>query len=120
MFVNDNIVIYITVKKDKSATKSPCDATKRIRGGSLSGDTLDFRFPILNIFFINWGGNFFAARFVFWIFRIMGFSLVEVPQYIYIYIYIYMYIVVNEYKNTDIEITAFWGYFFTKVIIFFN
>ena len=49
MFFND-IVIYINVIKDKSATKRSRDAMKWILGGSLLGGTFDFCFYILNIF----------------------------------------------------------------------
>ena len=50
MFVNENIVIYINVKKHKSTIKSSRDATKWILGGSPSGGTFDFPFRILNMF----------------------------------------------------------------------
>ena len=53
MVVNDNIVSYINIKKDKSTTKRSRDATKRILRRSLSSDTFDFRFRILNIFSLN-------------------------------------------------------------------
>ena len=50
MFININIVICINVKRDKSTTKSSGDATELIQEGSLSGDSFNFRFRILNIF----------------------------------------------------------------------
>ena len=53
MFVNDNIVIYLNVKKDKITAKRLRDATKWILGESLSGGTFDFLFRILNIFSLN-------------------------------------------------------------------
>ena len=78
MFVNDKIVIYINVRKDKSTTKQSRDATKCILGGSRN---FPFSFSYLEYFFVKWNGNFFEARFVFWIFRIMKFSEVEVSRY---------------------------------------
>ena len=53
MFFNDNILICINIKKDKSTTKRSRDATKGILGRSFSGGTFNFRFCILNIFSLN-------------------------------------------------------------------
>ena len=71
MFVNDNIVIYINSKKDKSTSKRSRDATKWILEGPRLGGSFYFR--ILNIFFVKWDRNFVEARFIFWNFRIMKF-----------------------------------------------
>ena len=53
MLVDDNIVIYINVKKYKSTKKRSRDATKGILGGLLLGGTIDFCFRISNIFSLN-------------------------------------------------------------------
>ena len=97
MFVNDNIVIYMNVKKDKTTTKRSRDATKWILGGSLSGCTFDFRFRILNIFSLN--GTEISSKpvsyskfFVWWRFRKSRFHCIYIYINIYIYIYIYLFI----------------------------
>ena len=59
MFVHDNIVIYINVKKDQSTIKCSRDAMKWILGGSLYSGIFDFRFCIWNILFVKWDWNFF-------------------------------------------------------------
>ena len=50
MFIKDNLVIYMKVKRNESITKRSHDAMKCILGGLLLGDTFDFCFCILNIF----------------------------------------------------------------------
>ena len=52
MFVNENIVIYINVSKDKSTTMRSRDATNWILGELLPGSIFDF-FRILNMFLLN-------------------------------------------------------------------
>ena len=69
MFINNNVIIYIIVKKDKSTTKGSRDATKGSRDTTKgSCDARRFaaarwHFPF-SFSYIEWEGNCFEARLV--------------------------------------------------------